>query len=235
MATPWRAIAPREGHARSPPGARCGGDRGSRPSRHRPAVRDAEPAHVRVRVPGRRPGPLSRGRGARRGGGRPPAHAHAAGRCRDLAPADDPGRPVRPAAHAVPRLPADARRGARVRLVDRVPGAPGCRDPGRAEPQRERGRAVPRHRAGVARAARRCEGPDVHVRQVPGRRLRRDRPGLPGRGPHHAGGARNRGRAGRRLSRRHRRLRRHRAGDGVHVPAVDAAGRGGGARSTGRR
>ena len=59
--------------------------------------------------------------------------------------------------------------------------------------------------------------------------------GLAGRGPHHAGGARNRGRAGRRLPRRHRRLRRHRAGDGVHVPAADAAGRGGAPRPAGRR
>ena len=65
----------------------------------------------------------------RRGGGRPPARAHAARRRRDLAAADDPRRPVRPAADAVPGLAADARGRARVRLVDRVPGAPRGRHP----------------------------------------------------------------------------------------------------------
>ena len=61
------------------------------------------------------------------------------------------------------------------------------RHPRRAQPERERGRAVPRDRAGVARAARGREGPDLDVRPVPGRGLRRHRAGLAGGRRRHPG------------------------------------------------
>ena len=152
--------------------------------------------------------------------------ADAARRRRDLAPADDARRPVRPQADAVPRVAADGRRRDRVRRQHRVPRAARRRDAGRAQPERQRGRAVPRHRAGLALAARRRTRPDLAVRALPGRRVGRDGVRVARRGRRHAGGPRRRVRAGGLVPGRDHRLRHRRRGDGVRVPAALAGRRG---------
>ena len=81
------------------------------------------------------------------------AGADAPGRRGDLAVADDPRRPDRPAARPARGRCPDARGGPRVRGHARVRGAGGRGDDRRHQPQRQRGRPVPGRRAGVARAS----------------------------------------------------------------------------------
>ena len=84
------------------------------------------------------------------------AHAHAARRRRDLALADHARRPPGTAPRPPRgRGPDGLRPGSRSPATHVVRGAPGGRHHRRHQPQRQRGRTVPRRRAGVARAARR--------------------------------------------------------------------------------
>ena len=84
------------------------------------------------------------------------AGAHAAGRRGHLAVADDARRPRRAPPGAHRRRLADAGGRPRLRRHADLRGARGRRDHRRHQPQRQRGRAVPGRRAGVAHPAHPC-------------------------------------------------------------------------------
>ena len=111
---------------------------------------------------------------------------------------------------------------------------PGRRDR-RHLTDRQRGRSVPRRRAGGPHPDGPGQPQDGDVRLVQPRRLRRHRDGRAGGGPAQPGAHRRRGDGGRRLPRDRHRLRGHRRGDGDRLlaarrgdrsPAASRGGRG---------
>ena len=120
-------------------------------------------------------------------GDRRRADADARRRRRHLAVADDARRPVRPSPGARRQQPADARRRGGVRGDGLASAAHRGRHRRRHLADRQRGRPVPRRRAGGAHRGRPGPAPDRDLRLVQPRRLRRDGDRGACRGPRRPG------------------------------------------------
>ena len=155
------------------------------PARPRPGwpapVRDADAADVRLRVPRRRPRPVSRRARARPADHRDRPDADADRRHPDLAVADDERRSVRPSPRPRRRRRPDDRRRHRVRLHELGAAADPGRDDRRHLADRQRGRPVPRRRAGGAVPDGPRRPPDADLRLVQPRRATSRPPPAPWR------------------------------------------------------
>ena len=197
---------------------------GGEPSRPRPGrpgpVRDADAADVRLRIPRRRPRPVSRRPQPRRLDDRGRAHPHAHRRHDHLALADDARRSAGAAPRARGRVDPDGGRRRRVR-GHRLGAAAHRRGDDRGHlADRQRGRSVPRHRAGRPVADRARHPAHGHVRLVQPRRLPRDGQWRArGRAGQPAPAGSGRAHGGRLPGGRHR-LRRDRSGHGGRLLAA---------------